>query len=562
MATLKRGVSGTVLYEDGIPAAGASITFTSLTSGVQVNVATADHNGKFPMPTIAGDYALAVAAERGTAWVARQPISDSDIIIKLTNKCQTITGHVANARTSDTYVTFNRHSSDTGDAFIASVRSDGHFSICLLPGKYTAFLTGEMLSSGIEISVPAKTDVQLQGYKTSEVKSAPKISENIPIPHDIDSLVADIQHSGATLIGMGEATHGSAEFVRERAQLMFELASRAQLQLVLLEIDAISAFALERYVMGESIDASKAVSGLGYWTSDTYEFLHFIEEVRAYNAANATARIHIWGIDVQDTKAPVALLVANAQRLQLSQDEQILLKSIANDRAEIVRQFPVPRRAALDTLLLRLTTAGSSAELDTQLSIAARSLLIQVGYMDDDTQGLYSERRDAGMAQLASFIVERTGVKRACLWAHDDHISRFSPGSPSMGQRLSAAFSSRYYPIGFFFFEGSSRAWDAANAIGVISHTLKRAPSFTMEGVVMSATNAPEVAWLALNRAPADLRTWLETPRFVRELGAVYNGEERALILLNLRSAFDALVVIRTVHDSSPTPTGIRRAKR
>jgi hypothetical protein len=96
----------------------------------------------------------------------------------------------------------------------------------------------------------------------------------------------------------------------------------------------------------------------------------------------------------------------------------------------------------------------------------------------------------------------------------------------------------------------------------VISHTLKRAPSFTMEGVVMSATNAPEVAWLALNRAPADLRTWLETPRFVRELGAVYNGEERALILLNLRSAFDALVVIRTVHDSSPTPTGIRRAKR
>jgi hypothetical protein len=39
-------------------------------------------------------------------------------------------------------------------------------------------------------------------------------------------------------------------------------------------------------------------------------------------------------------------------------------------------------------------------------------------------------------------------------------------------------------------------------------------------------------------------------------------GAERTMLLLNVPSAFDAIVVIRTVRDSSPTPTGVRRAKQ
>jgi hypothetical protein len=31
------------------------------------------------------------------------------------------------------------------------------------------------------------------------------------------------------------------------------------------------------------------------------------------------------------------------------------------------------------------------------------------------------------------------------------------------------------------------------------------------------------------------------------------------MILQNIKSAFDAIVVIRTVHDSSPTATGVRK---
>ena len=42
--------------------------------------------------------------------------------------------------------------------------------------------------------------------------------------------------------------------------------------------------------------------------------------------------------------------------------------------------------------------------------------------------------------------------------------------------------------------------------------------------------------------------------------GAIYIDEEDMLSLRNVPAEFDALVVIKTGHDSSPTPTGVRKA--
>ena len=39
-------------------------------------------------------------------------------------------------------------------------------------------------------------------------------------------------------------------------------------------------------------------------------------------------------------------------------------------------------------------------------------------------------------------------------------------------------------------------------------------------------------------------------------------SDDRAMILLDITAAFDGLVIIKTIHDSTPTPTGERRAKK
>jgi hypothetical protein len=434
-------IEGIATYEDDTPAAAATITITSLDSGDQVAVAVADLHGRFAVSIAAGTYALAATTEHGAAWIERRIISGTGIAVKLTKECESISGRVERASTSGVQVKFGRHSFQTGDTFITPARRDGTFSLCVPRGQYTAFLTGSMLSTGVRVAAPPSAPVQLRGYPTSEVKRAPEIRERAT--YDITELVSDILRAQPLLIGLGEATHGSAEFVTMRSKLTFELARRAQLQLVLLENDAIAA-----------------------------------------------------------------------------------------------------------------------SSLDTYLALAARSLVIQVGYMDGDTASMYDARRDEGMAQLARFIVDRLGVRRACLWAHGDHVARISEGSESVGLRLAAAFANNYYPIGFYLYEGTSRAWDAAGKIGVISHAFDPAPAYTVESVLLSAATASDVVWIPLRRLSQNLRAWLDVPRYVRALGAVYGGPERTMLLLNIVSAFDAVVVIEVVHDSSPTPTGVREVKQ
>ena len=163
------------------------------------------------------------------------------------------------------------------------------------------------------------------------------------------------------------------------------------------------------------------------------------------------------------------------------------------------------------------------------------------------------------MANLTTFLIEQTGAKRACLWAHDAHVSK-EPNSAMLGSHLSLA-PLHYYAIGFYIYRGSARAWDLATKIGVISHQIPIAPDYTVEHVIMNAHEMPEIAWVSLRRIPAWLTKWLDTPRYVRELGAIYQGDDAMMVLRDMRAAFDGIAVIQIGHDSSPTPTGIRTAK-
>jgi hypothetical protein len=417
-------IEGVVSYDDGTPAAAASMAITSLDSGAQMTVAIADQHGKFAVSLVDGDYALTATAEHGFAWIEKQSISRMGITIKLTKECERISGRIVEPSAGGVQVNFTSHSFQFGDIFITSADRNGTFSLCLPRGLYTASLAGKMLSTGVGVTAPSDAPVQLRGHPTSAIKSAPEVRDRVP--HDMAGLVSDIVRAQPRLVGLGEATHGSAEFVMMRSKLTFELARRAQLRLVLLENDAIAAMSLERYVNGEDVDLANAVASLGFWITDTYEFVQFMKDIRAYNTANPQSKMHVWGVDAQNTERPVGLLVSNASVLRLTSDDQALLQTVAPARGKAVKQFSAEQRSALDTLLLRLSEPAGSTDLDTQLAVAARSLAIQVGYMDGDTAAMYS--------------------------------------------------ANKYYPVGFYLYDGTSRAWDAGGKIGVISHTLGPAP--------------------------------------------------------------------------------------
>ncbi len=553
---------GAVVYEDGTPAAGAVLGFTTLASGAQVAVVKADDRGAFRAPLPPDVYAVTATTNRGHAWVERRALSGNENTIPMRENCHVTAGRVTSAVPGVAEAHLEREGAGTGERYVTYADKNGDFRFCLPAGVYTASVRGELLAPESGVVIPSKIDVRLPSYPTEKIRSAPETVEGVS--HGIEILIRDIEQHEPKVVGLGEATHGSAEFVSARAALTFALARQSGLQTILLESDAIVAMEIDRYVNGDDVDIAKVVTALGFWTTDTYDFLQFLGQVRAYNQElppTSTARLRIWGVDAQETAPPVELLVGHAAELQLSEQEIALLRSLVAKRGAVVKGFDGGQRASLDQLLSGLAVPRGVTLRDTQLAVAAASLAIQVGYLEGDVQGLYNARRDAGMARLAQLIVRATGAKRACFWAHNDHVARVSQvGYQSIGQLLATAFPGRYYPVGFYLFEGSARAWDAEGKIGVVSHRFKPALAFTVEGALMSSTGFPDIAWVPFGRLPPKLRSWFKLPRYARELGASSNGEARTMILFEMISAYDAAVVIKRVHDSSPTPTGIRRA--
>lgn len=553
---------GVAEYDDGAPANAALIGITSLETGKQVTVITADREGHFESTLEAGEYSLALTADHGFAYVESTLVPNLDAKVEVSRACRVLSGQAMRSAPG-TQVRLARKSRFTGDEFVSPVRDDGSFTFCLPDGYYSAQLQGTTVSPVVLVEHGAKSandapKLEIPGFSAASIKQPP-----LEIPHlsgGLDGLVADILRSDARVIGLGEATHGTAELVTARRALTLELVRRADVRLVLFEFDAILSSAIDEYVMGGNGDLAKAVAELGFWVSDTHELLRFFEELRTYNAT-ARHKVRVGGIDAQNTKPPVSLLLANERSLKLTADQKAVLQEIGEKRGSPVRTLTQARRAILDALLVRLAKPRGTSPNDLRIALAARSLAIQIGYFEGDTAGLYGARRDAGMATLTSYLVAQTRSPRTCVWAHAAHISRGSgTDEPSLGEHLAAAPAHRYYPVGLYIYEGTVRAWDAAGAVGVTSHPIPRAAQFMVEAVVMAATGEPEIAWVPLRDVPSSLREWLETPRYVREVGAVYIDEDDLLSLRSVPAEFDALVVIKSGHDSSPTPTGVRKA--
>lgn len=556
-------LGGRAVYEDGTPAAGALITITRTSTGKEMVVIAADRDGHFATMLDAGEYALAVTTEDGFAYVDKTAAPDLAAAITVTRTCRAVSGRVKGAKPG-TQVSLVRISQLAGDVFLGNLRDDGTFSLCLPEGQYAGELRGSTLAplfgvslAGHAASAPGGVHVDIDGIAADVVKQPPR--EVVRVGATMDGLVADILARNARVVGLGEATHGTAELTTSRAELTLELIRRADVRLVLFELDAVVSSAIDDYVMGRDVDLPKAVAALGFWITDTYELLSFFEQLRAYNAT-ARHKVHVSGVDVQNTEHPVKLLLANARMLKLTAEHEALLAAVVERRGRSVSDFTPARRAALDALLARIAKRRVSTDTDLRIAVAARSLIVQVGYMDGDIDGLYGVRRDAGMASLASYLVAQTRAPRACIWAHSAHVARETEETDgSLGTHLAAVAANRYYPIGFYVYEGSVRAWDAAGEIGVIEHPMPRATDDTLEGAVMAATGTPDIAWLPVSGFPAPLRTWAEVPRYVREVGSGVS-ENGMTTLRSIPTAFDAVVVIKTGHGSSPTPTGIRKA--
>ncbi|HEX4821735.1 MAG TPA: erythromycin esterase family protein, partial [Acidimicrobiales bacterium] len=138
--------------------------------------------------------------------------------------------------------------------------------------------------------------------------------------HDYDDLLALVGRKRFVLLG--EATHGTHDFYRERARITKRLIEEKGFTAVAVEADWPDAYRVNRYVLGQSddIDADTALSDFRRfpaWMWRNHDVVSFIEWLRARNDAHGQhqTKTRFYGLDLYSLRASMEAVVAYLDRV-------------------------------------------------------------------------------------------------------------------------------------------------------------------------------------------------------------------------------------------------------
>ena len=132
---------------------------------------------------------------------------------------------------------------------------------------------------------------------------------------DYDPLVERIGE--ARFVLLGEASHGTHEFYRERAEITKRLITEKAFTAVAVEADWPDAYHVTRYVRGvgegwSAVDALAGFKRFPTWMWRNVDVLRFLKWLRAYNGAlsgNAQP-VGFYGLDLYSLRASIAEVLA------------------------------------------------------------------------------------------------------------------------------------------------------------------------------------------------------------------------------------------------------------
>ena len=116
---------------------------------------------------------------------------------------------------------------------------------------------------------------------------------------------------------LGEASHGTHEFYRERARITKRLIDEQGFNAVAVEADWPDAYRVNRYVMGQSSDADANAALADFrrfpaWMWRNRDVVGFVEWLRARNDAHAhqQTKARFYGLDLYSLRASMEAVVA------------------------------------------------------------------------------------------------------------------------------------------------------------------------------------------------------------------------------------------------------------
>jgi erythromycin esterase-like protein/predicted phosphoribosyltransferase len=397
-------------------------------------------------------------------------------------------------------------------------------------------------------------------------------------PGDYDALVERAQRTRYTLIG--EASHGTHEFYRERAEFTKRLIAEAGVTAVAVEADWPDAYRVNRYVRGASDDTSaeEALSDFRrfpVWMWRNTVVAEFIQWLREWNGAlpEAEPQVGFYGLDLYSLHASMEAVIAYLDEVdpeaagrareryacfdQFGRDPQVYAYEAGIAGAEPCEQPAVEQLVELRRQAAELAAADGIdadrhfyAEQNARLVVNAERYYRAMFRGGVESWNLRDQHMAETLDELTAHLERTGGPTKLAVWEHNSHLGDNratevgQAGQLNVGQLVRERHGREALLVGFTTYTGTVTAASDWGGPAERKHVRPALPGSWEELFHEQGT-------AAFLLEPAGLRG----RRLERAIGVVYRPEtERISHYFNARLAdqFDAVIHIDETHAVEP----------
>lgn len=568
-------VQGSVRDEAGKPVAGATVVVFAMSG--EHSTLTTDPAGSFSLAIPAGPHVIGVGGEPGVTSTMLELVAGENppLALRVTAGPQAIHGIVrdqAGAPFADALTMVM-----TAEELVFPTRTDaeGRFSLAV-PASPQYMLavegpTGQRVMQPVEDPKAEVSAVLAREAGASQAAIEWIAGHQVPLRtalpgQGVDDLAAlDATFAKATVVGLGEATHGTREFFQLKHRMLEYLVERHGFTVFGLEASRTECRAIDHYVQTGQGDPKAALEGIYFWTWNTEEVLALIEWMRQYSVAHP-GTLHFVGFDMQTPDVAARNVVAYLDQVDPKAPEREAVAMFgrpwhAEAWAELDPAARIERSAALARLTARFEAqrAAWTAATSPDAFADAHEDLVQVRQvitvLDASDMGTFTAR-DRAMADNVLHIAERFGKgTKSVLWAHNGHVARAWSQVDVMGHHLAEALRDRYVAVGFAFDRGGFQAlgMDGEGFNGLREHRVGSATNDDIEAALREG--GPALFALPLRGLPkkGPAAQWLRTPRPMRQIGAAFDRDDlSARVIEPVPDRFDVLLFVEETSRARP----------
>lgn len=378
----------------------------------------------------------------------------------------------------------------------------------------------------------------------------------------------------ARFVMLGEATHGTHEFYRERARITNRLIEKKGFDAVVLEADWTDVNRVNSYIqgVGKDTNAAKALSDFTRfprWMWRNTDFRDFVDSLKTINARrNHTNRVHIYGMDLYGLPDSAEATINYFKQVdpeaarrarkrygcfgRFREEPQLYGLKVSN---KTTRSCQKDAQQQFDELQQLMARSGSDKtdELFNALQNARVVKNAEAYYRATYQRNISSwNLRDTHMAETLESIANHHETKsgkpaKIVVWAHNSHqgdarmTERARAGEHNVGQLVRQRHGKDSVLVGFTTYTGYVRA-----AMEWGGYDERRRVRPALEGsysALFHKTGVPN--FLLILRGAGKIPEALGNDRLERAIGVIYLPRtERASHYFHARLSkqFDAVI--------------------